>query len=158
MRQDNDNARWSWFKDGDSSFGLFYPKHYTLAGFADGEAADTAARALVDAGFAEGDVRAVSGRFLVEALESQEDAGLLDRIKASIAEFIGTETYFIDQDVDLARRGGAFVFAYTPEESDGQRAEAVLRRHPTVHARRYLGMAIERVIEPRVHDAPPREA
>lgn len=155
--KNNDNSRWSWFKDGDSSFGMFYPKHYTLAGFADMAAAEAAAQALVAAGFAAGDVRTVSGRFLVEELESQEDAGLFDRIKAAIAEFIGTETYFIDQDVELARKGGAFVFVYTPEESDGQRAEAVLRRHPTVHARRYLGMAIERVIEPRVHDAPPRE-
>ena len=157
MGNNASNTRWSWFKDGDSSFGMFYPRHYTLAGFAGMDAADAAARELVAAGFAAGDVRSVSGRFLVEELESQEDAGLFDRIKASIAEFIGTETYFIDQDVELARKGGAFVVVYTPEESDGQRREAVLRRQRTVLARRYLAMAIERVIEPRVHDAPPRE-
>lgn len=141
-------TRWSFFKDGDSSFGMFYPKHYTLAGFDGAAAAETAAQALRDAGFAAEDVRVVDGRFLVEELESQSDADWLERLKASIAEFIGTETYFIDQDIALAQRGGAFVFVYTPDETTGHRAESVLRDHNPVYARRYLAMAIERLIEP----------
>lgn len=145
------HTRWSFFKDGDTSFGMFYPKHYTLAGFENQVSAERAADALRDAGFAAEDVRVVDGRFLVDELESQTDAGWLERLKAAISEFIGTETYFIDQDIALARRGGAFVFAYTPDEETGHRADSVLRELDPVYARRYLAMAIDRLIEPRSH-------
>jgi hypothetical protein len=140
--------RWSFFKDGDSSFGMFYPKNYILAGFTDRAGADQAARELIGAGIASDDVQAVSGSFLVEELESQADASWLDRVKQSISEFIGTETYFIDQDVALARQHGAFVFAYSPDDEAAQRIEAVIARCQPVYARRYLPMAIERLIEP----------
>lgn len=140
--------RWSFFKDGDSSFGMFYPKNYTLAGFKDRQAADVAMRALLDGNLPQEDVQVVSGSFLIEELESQPDSSWLDRIKQSIAEFIGTETYFIDQDVALARQGGAFLFVYTPDDVDARRIEKVLVAHHPVYARRYLPMAIERLVEP----------
>lgn len=141
------NDRWDFFKDGDTSFGLFYPRHYTLAGYATRDEADRGAGAIRAAGFADEDVRVVSGSFLTDRLASQDDAGMLDRIKASIAEFIGTETYFIDQDIALAKRGGAFVFAYTPEEEDGERIKPALAEPRPVHARRYLAMAIDRLVD-----------
>mgnify|MGYP001182291874 CR=1 FL=1 len=142
--------RWSFFKEGDSSFGMFYPKHYTLAGFENEAAAERAATALRDGGFESDNVRVVNGRFLVEELESQpDDAGWLERMKATISEFIGTETYFIDQDIGLARRGGAFVFVYTPDEKQGELAETILRQSNPEYARRYLDLAIERIIEPQ---------
>lgn len=140
--------RWSFFKDGDTSFGMFYPRHYTLAGFAAPEAAERAAEALRAAGFSGDDVRVVSGDFLIRELESQDHPGWLERIKARISEFIGTETYFIDQDIDLAKNGGAFVFVYTPNDPDEDKAETVLRQEQPKFARRYLDMAIERIIEP----------
>lgn len=148
--------RWDFFKDGDTSFGLFYPRHYTLAGYGDRAQAEQGAEALGKAGFAADDVRVVSGNFLTDRLTNQDGASMVDKIKASVAEFIGTETYFIDQDIELAQRGGAFVFAYTPEEGDGERVKNALAEHPPVHARRYLGLAIERLVDP--HDtrtAPP---
>jgi hypothetical protein len=144
------NDRWDFFKDGDTSFGLFYPRHYSLAGYADAGRAERGAEALRRAGFAADDVRVVSGRFLTDRLTSQDGASLLDRAKASVAEFIGTETYFIDQDVALAGRGGAFVFVYTPEEADGERVKTALASEPPVHARRYLSLAIDRLVDP--HD------
>jgi hypothetical protein len=142
------NERWSFFKDGDTSFGLFYPKHYSLAGYADREQAEAGAAALRRAGFADADVRVVSGSFLTDRLTNQDGAGMLDRIKASIADFIGTETYFIDQDIALAERGGAFVFVYTPDEEDGDRVKQALVDHRPAHARRYLDLAIDRLVDP----------
>lgn len=141
------NDRWDFFKDGDTSFGLFYPRHYTLAGYPDAARAEAGADALRRAGFPTDDVRVVSGTFLTDRLTSQDGASMLDRVKASVAEFIGTETYFIDQDVELAERGGAFVFVYTPEEEDGARVTAALAGHRPAHARRYLAMAIERLVD-----------
>jgi hypothetical protein len=139
---------WSFFRDGDTSFGMFYPKHYTLAGFADARSADRAATALKDDGIAFDDVRVVSGDILVQELQSRDDAGWLERMKARVAEFLGTETYFIDQDVSLAQNGGAFLFVYTPDGSPRERIEEILRAHDPVYARRYGDAVIERVIEP----------
>lgn len=142
---------WSFLKDGDSSFGMFYPKHYTLAGFRDADHARAAAVDLVGFGFAESDVHVVSGTDLIAKIKQfDEENGWLDRIRAKISEFIGTETYFIDQDVSLGQDGGFFVLVYSPEPDDGQRAKAVLAQHGAVYARRYLNMAIERLIEPDI--------
>jgi hypothetical protein len=148
---------WDFLHDGDESFGMFYPRHYTLAGFADHDAAESAAKEIAASGFAATDVHVVRGHELVSRIEQQEaDHGWLDRIKAGIAEFIGTETYFIDQDITLAKRGGSFVLVYTPDEEDGARLATVLRANNAEYARRYLNMAIERLIEPPAeirHDA-----
>ncbi len=148
---------WNFLRDGDESFGMFYPRHYTLAGFADQATAAKAARALADAGYSDTDVHLVRGEELVQKIEKMEaENGWLDRVKASISEFIGTETYFIDHDITMARKGGAFLLVYTPDEEDGDRVSAVLRGNDAQYARRYLNMAIERLIEPPAeirHDA-----
>lgn len=144
----SDNQRWDFFKEGDTSYGVFYPEHYTVAGFKDRAAADAAVEAAVSAGFAAEDVRAVDGDFMANQLESQKDASVMDRAKAKIAEMMGTETKFIDLDLEHARRGASFVFVYTPEEEDGPKVEALLRQQDALYARRYLPMAIERLIEP----------
>lgn len=148
---------WNFLRDGDESFGMFYPRHYTLAGFADNDAADRALRALRGEGFADTDVHQVRGDELISKIEGMDDnQGWLDRIKSRISEFIGTETYFIDQDLTLARRGGAFVLVYTPDEADAGRVKRALAGSGAEYARRYLNMAIERLIEPPAeirHDA-----
>lgn len=143
-------THWSFLKESDSSFGMFYPKHYTLAGFDELAQAEQAGERLRSDGFADDDVHIVSGRRLVEEMQAQQDdSSWLDRVKASISEFIGTETYFIDQDIALASRGGCFLFVYTPEDEQRDRAERVLLACDPIYARRYLPMAIERLVEPR---------
>lgn len=153
---------WNLLRDGDESFGMFYPRHYTLAGFADKSAAEQAAQKLADVGFPHTDIHVVRGDELVDKIAKMEDDhGWFDRMKARISEFIGTETYFIDQDLALARRGGAFLLVYTPDEEDGAKAARVLSDAGVEYARRYLNMAIERLIEPAAeirHDAGPRQA
>lgn len=144
----SDNQRWDFFKEGDTSYGVFYPEHYTVAAFKDRLSANTAADAAVSAGFSSDDVRAVDGDFMANQLESQKDASFLDRAKAKVAEMAGTETKFIDLDLEHARRGASFLFIYTPEEEDGPKVEKLLRDKDALYARRYLPMAIERLIEP----------
>ena len=140
--------RWTFFKEGDQSFGMFYPKNYTLAGFSSEQAALKARDAVIADGVAADDARMIPGLILIEDLESRPDASWLDHVKQTIAEFIGTETYFIDQDVALARTGGAFLLVYTPEDDPARRVEEIIAAADAVYARRYLPMAIERLIEP----------
>lgn len=141
--------RWSFFKHSDESFGMFYPRDYILAAFVDDAAARKAEQALRDAGFAPDDVRAADGRFVAESLENPADAGWFDRMKAAVADALGTETVYVDDDVAHARRGGAFVFVHAPEDDDARRATDVLRACNALYARRYLAVAIERLIDDR---------
>lgn len=141
-------THWEFFKEGDHSFGMFYPRHYILAGFANLEQAQAAEGALLLDGFPEDEVRSASGQFVVDELESMEDASFLDRLKMQISRAVGTEAGYIDDDLELARRGGAFLFVYAPTDEDCRRAVAVLELQHPVFARRYLTMAIERLIYP----------
>ena len=143
------SRHWSFLKEGDTSFGLFYPLHYTLAGFLDAEQAQTALDRLADSGFSTDDIHVVSGSQLIATIEEIEDSnGWLDRVRSRIADFLGTETYFIDQDLTLARQGGVFLLAYTPDEESAKAVQGVLEGTGPVYARRYLRMAIDRIIDP----------
>ncbi|HWU51826.1 MAG TPA: hypothetical protein VN153_03335 [Tahibacter sp.] len=141
-------THWEFFKEGDHSFGLFYPRHYILAGFDSHESAQTAEQELRSQGFSGEEVRSATGAFVVGELESVEDASFLDRLKAWVSRFVGTEAGYIDDDIELARNGGAFLFIYAPTDEDCRRAMAALEPQRPVFARRYLPMAIERLIYP----------
>ncbi len=148
----SNKQRWEFFKDSDTSFGVFYPEHYTLAAFRDRDSADSAAKAAIEAGFDIEDVRAVDGQFLADTLESQRNAGFFDRLKAEIADAVGTETSYIELDQEYAERGAAFVFIYSPEDGDRERVEKVLRASGAIYARTYRPLVIESLI-----DEPPSE-
>lgn len=141
--------RWDFFKDNDSSFGLFYPIHYTMMAFEDFDRAAEVEHQLVDeTGFADEDVAAASGHFVVDEIEAQDEANWLDTLRVKIAEAIGTEAGYIDDDIKHARRGGAFVFVYTPDEARIARVREAVERFRPVFARRYLQAGIERLTYP----------
>lgn len=149
----SENTRWDFFKEGDTSYGVFYPEHYTVAAFEDLAGAEAAAQAAIAAGYAAEDVRAVEGQFMAQQLEADRDDGWWASVKKKIADAVGTEVRFIELDKEHAYRGAAFLFVYTPEDEDGPKIEALLRSRDALYARRYLPMAIERLIEPpRIDD------
>ncbi|GMV30267.1 MAG: hypothetical protein AMXMBFR59_23920 [Rhodanobacteraceae bacterium] len=141
-------THWEFFKEGDHSFGMFYPRHYILAGFGDFPHAQAAEAELLRQGFSADEVRAATGEFVVNELESMKDASFLDKLKMQISRAVGTEAGYIDDDLELARGGGAFLFVYAPSDDDCRRVMTVLRKQYPVFARRYLPMAIERLIYP----------
>lgn len=134
--------RWDFFKENDSSFGLFYPSHYVVAGFETHERAKEVCQAFLDAGFAEDEVAAASGPFVMNHVESQDQANWIDRMEAEIARVVGTESGYISDDIKLARRGGAFVFAYAPNHRRLDEACAVLKRVHPIFARHYNPMGV----------------
>ncbi|MBS0431582.1 MAG: hypothetical protein JSS21_04150 [Proteobacteria bacterium] len=138
--------QWPLFKEGDRELGIFYPYHYIVAGYSNMAEAQAAEAACRKAGFADEDVRAVSGEFMMK-LESREEAGWLDRTKAKLAEFMGTEAAFLHEDAELARGGGAFLFIHAPDDSSVDRARRVFSMHGPRYARRYLEIAIEHIVK-----------
>jgi hypothetical protein len=139
---------WDFFKESDTSFGVFYPLHYIVAAFDTIERADEIKAKFLDAGFADNDVATASGPFVVDKLESSAGASWFERFEAGFASFLGTELGYIDDDRKLAKRGCAFLFAYTPDDASIHRAEALLQRAHPMSARRYDHAGIRRLIYP----------
>lgn len=141
------SQHWGFFKEGDTSLGTFYPRHYIIAGYrnlADAEAAEAAMR---DEGVPPEDVRAATGEFVTGQLESRHGANWLERMEQRLVEFAGTETGYIREDADLAREGGAFLFVYAPDDMRVNKARRVFSRIGPTYARRYLPVAIERLVD-----------
>ena len=139
---------WSFFKHSDHSFGLFYPRNYILIGLDNEARAKEVEQLFLAEGFSPEDVAFASGSFVTEKLESVKDASLLDRIKIGIAHIAGTEQGYIDDDLKLARRGGAFVFVYAPDDQTAARATELIKPIHPMYARRYEELAIDRIVYP----------
>lgn len=146
---------WAFFKQSDTSFGTFYPKHYIVAGYPSLADAQAAERAFTESGISADDVRAADGDFVISQLEAHREANWLQRAEARIAEFAGTEAEFLENDANLARAGGAFLFLFAPDTARVAHARGVFAQHQPSYARRYLHVAIEQLIEPvRCRTAP----
>ncbi len=138
---------WDFLKENDSSFGLFYPLHYIVASFETIERAEKVREQALAGDFAHDDVAAVPGSFVIKHLES-EGNDWFERLRTGIARVIGTEAGFLDDDVKLARRGGAFVFIYAPDSESAQQARKLLQRLHPIFARRYNRAGIESIHYP----------
>lgn len=139
---------WDFLKEHDTSFGLFYPHHYIVAAFRDDSRAESACQRFLSEGFAEDNVSAASGTFVTEKLESEEGAAWFDRLRATVARVIGTEADFLDEDLQIAREGGAFLFVYVPDEEVKCQARDLIEALEPIMARRYHSAGIEHIIHP----------
>lgn len=134
---------WNFLKESDTSFGLFYPLHYVVAAFDTIERAEAARGRFLSEGFGNDDVAAVPGAFVINHLESEDGADWFERLRAGIARVIGTEAGFLDDDLHLARRGGAFLFVYTPGNDSAEQSRQLMKRLHPIFARRYHHAGIE---------------
>lgn len=139
---------WDFFKESDTSMGVFYPLHYVLAAFDNETRAEEVCRDFVAAGYADEDIAAVSGSFLVKQLESTDGSNLLERIEQNVVRGVGTEFGYIDDDRKTADRGGAFLFIYAPDDEATADITARLKRHHPIYARRYNRLGVHRIIYP----------
>jgi len=142
------SKHWEFFKEQDTSFGVFYPLHYVVAAFDTPERAEEVRKRFTDAGFADDDVASATGPFVMRKLESTSGAGWIERFKIGFASFLGTELGYIDDDRKLAERGCGFLFAYTPDDASTKRAEDLLIHTHPLSARRYDHVGIRRLIYP----------
>ena len=136
------------FKEGDTSLGTFYPTHYIVAGYHNMADADAAAMAFKKNGFADEDVRVAEGALVLQKMEErEEDANWLVHMQQQLAELAGTEAGYVRDDADFAQAGGAFLFAYAPEDEHVDKAQLVFAQHGPAYARRYLNIAIQIIVK-----------
>lgn len=140
---------WDFFKESDTSMGVFYPLHYVLAAFDNAVRANEIRQVFLDSGFAEDDVAVVDGPFLVDRLESTEGSNLAEKAGQQIVRAVGTEFGYIDDDRKTAERGGVFLFVYTPDQESTDSAIEVLKFAHPIYARRYNLAGIHRISYPK---------
>ncbi len=141
--------QWDFFKTSDTSMGVFYPLHYTLAAFDSEARAQEIAARFVEAGFASDDVAAIDGPFLVNRLESTDGSNILERVQQGIVSFVGTEFGYIEDDRKTAERGAGFLLVYTPDDETTDRAIELLKLAHPIYARRYHQLGIHRIHYPK---------
>jgi hypothetical protein len=117
----------NFFKESDSSLGVFYPKHYVIGTFPNFEKTKEAAQALRRAGFAEDEVLAVAGSEVFSYFaEFRANSGLWASAMTTLSRAFGTEQVFADDDVELARSGAGFIAVHSPDEATTQRIKDLL--------------------------------
>ena len=140
---------WDFFKESDTSMGVFYPLHYVLAAFDNDVRANEIRQRFVEAGFADDDVAVVAGPFLVDRLESIEGSNFIEKAGQSLVRAVGTEFGYIEDDRKTAARGGCFLFAYTPDQQSTDSAIELLKFAHPIYARRYHLAGIHRISYPK---------
>jgi hypothetical protein len=134
----------TFFKDADSEFGVFYPKHYLLAVFPNLPDADRAKQELTRAGRLEEEVISVSGEEVVQfAEEHMRKDGLWGLLMTKLSRGIGTEASYADKDLAAAKNGAAFLAVHCPTEDLKTEAWNLLEPRCPLAARYYSFGGIE---------------
>lgn len=136
------------FDDDPSSFGFFYPKDHVLMSFPDLDSAERAARTLAAGDYTSRKHLVVSGQGVLEAYRElrEQDDGWLDRVKKTIAKGVGTEQGWIDDDILLAEKGGAFLVVQCKGREELEQLRPFVDEVKPLTARFYTMMAIEDLI------------
>jgi hypothetical protein len=117
----------NFFKESDSTLGVFYPKHYIIAAFPTFAKTEEAAHALGRAGFGADEVLAIPGSEILKFFEEfRANSGLWAGVMAVLSRAFGTEQVFADDAVERAHAGAGFLAVYSPGEAETGRIRALL--------------------------------
>src|ERR1035437_5938981 len=114
----------NFFKESDSTLGVFYPADYIIAIFPTFAAAQGASQALRCAGLGEEEVLAIPGAEVLKYFEEfRANSGYWAAIMTMLSRPFGTEQVFVDDDVHRAQAGEGFVAIYSPGEAQTSRIQ-----------------------------------
>lgn len=126
----------AFFRGEDSYMGVFYPNGYLIAMFATLEAAQEVEKDLRDSGLLQPDeVLAVPGIEVIR--HDQEHSTPWGALLSGLSRMIGTEAYWADHDLELARRGCALLAVHCPNEDSKSSTWEHVQRYDPMAARYY---------------------
>jgi len=129
------------FNGSETTFGVFYPRHYLVAVFENPKAASSAVRKLYIAGFSQSAAIAVDGRAVLEL--EKEETGLAAFVMEALSRFFATEQVFTEHDLCHARHGAGFVAVHCTTDEVKTEAWNVLQAESPLDARYYAISGIE---------------
>ena len=137
----------SFFKESDTSFGVFYPKHYIIATFPRYSRAEEAYRTLRNAGFAEDEVRLATGAEVLTFFKHfREDAGLWGIVMRPISRFFATEVTFADRNIELANEGAGLVAVHSRSEQETAKITELMKPFAPSSMEWYLAGGIRSLV------------
>lgn len=117
----------NFFKESDSSLGVFYPQHYIIGTFPTLDKAADAVQALRRAGFSEDEVLAVpASEVLTYFQEFRAQAGLWSSVMTALSRAFGTEQVFADDDAQLAHSRAGFLAVHSKDEATTERIKVLI--------------------------------
>jgi hypothetical protein len=121
----------------DTSFGIFYPVGYIVAGFPEPAHAEQVRRDLLTGGYDAQDCVFHGAAEVADATQRNlaQNTGFLATL--------GRSDDMVRRHLEAARKGAAFLLIYAPGDLEASRAMNVVRRVPFVFAHRYHRLAIE---------------
>jgi hypothetical protein len=123
------------FRDGDTVFGTFYPRHYVVASFASAQEA----HGFGDE-FAGLETRVwAPAEVLARHQAYVEQANVVQKVSAMLAE----ERRFLDQYLEEAEAGTHFVTVYAPEPTQVDAVRDAVARHPVRRAHYYGDLTVD---------------
>ena len=117
----------NFFKESDSTLGVFYPKHYIIATFPTWALTLEAAQAMRAAGFSDDEVLAIPASEILKYFEEfRANSGLWAGVMSMLSRAFGTEQVFADDHIHSAQEGRGFLAIYSPEQACTRRVQALL--------------------------------
>lgn len=126
-------------KTGQQATDVFYPRGYVIAGFATPDQAEQVRQALRDERFADEHIVVLRPNELLaenrerKAVEKESLAGKLEAFFSNM----GDDSNYVEQYVNLARKGHTFVLVYAPEDADTERVRKVILPFDPQRPRKY---------------------
>ena len=121
----------------ETSFGIFYPVGYLVAGFPESDHAVQVRRDLLTGGYDEKDCVLYGAAEVADATQRNldENTGFLSRL--------GRNDEIVAVHLEAAKKGAVFLLIYAPGELEATRAMNVIRRVKFAFVHRYHRLAIE---------------
>jgi hypothetical protein len=127
----------SFFQGADHYLGVFYPNGYLLAMFPDMTDADHAAKDLRFSGLFQPDEVMTASGIEVMIHGHEHTRSPLGALMTGVSRLIGTEAYWADRDMEMARKGCALLAVHCPSEQSKNSVWDRLRMHHPLSARYY---------------------
>ncbi len=131
----------SFFKESDSTLGVFYPRHYLIGVLRNLEVAQRVVDNLHQAGFAQDDAMAVGGQEIVEL--AKEETGVGTVFMQGVSRLLATGQIHVDHDLAHARHEAGFLAVHCPTEETMKKAWAIIEPEAPLDARYYTSGGIE---------------
>lgn len=118
----------TFFKESESTLGVFHPKNYIIATFPAYSGASSAYQSLRNVGIAEDEVMLCTGKEMLEYFRNfREDTGLWGDLMRPLSRFIGTEVNNADLNIEQAQEGSGFLAIHCPTEEEALRDAALIK-------------------------------
>jgi hypothetical protein len=135
------------FKEPETSMGVFYPTHYIIATFPSFEVAKQAKLALRSNGFSEDEVLPVSSAEALDFFRQfQDHAGIWGHLMTELSRFIDTEATKADKDIERAKHGAGFLVVHSPTEKESKRVQEIVAPLSPIAMHWYLPGGIQSLV------------